>query len=169
MGKSKIAELRTAQTAHTENRRNVRTFADGFSRPWTNVLPVQRNSGRSEAQLFRSSAGCVQLPQHPVWYVTRFSCGALHFNFQCALIYFHWNVALFLLTASISIAGACYQLVPRRPATAPRTTRELESWLRQSQIICWLALADLLASMGKNLVPRALRNRTRSKIVSVSL
>ena len=57
---------------------------------------------------------------------------------------------LFFGTASVSSGGAFYQLLPRKPVSAPRTTRELESWQRQNKIICWLAFADLLASIGKN-------------------
>ena len=64
-----------------------------------------------------------------------------------------WNLFhcfLFFGTASVSSGGAFYQLLPRKPVSAPRTTRELESWQRQNKIICWLAFADLLASIGKN-------------------
>ena len=58
-----------------------------------------------------------------------------------------YNV-LCIISSVMSICGASYQLIPRLPRRAPRGRTELESMLRQNVIICWLAIADLLASLG---------------------
>ena len=58
-----------------------------------------------------------------------------------------YNV-LCIISSVMSICGASYQLIPRRPRRPPRGRTELESMLRQNVIICWLAIADLLASLG---------------------
>ena len=56
--------------------------------------------------------------------------------------------SLCIMSSIMSICGACYQLTPRLPRRPPRGRSELESMLRQNVIICWLAIADLLASLG---------------------
>jgi len=58
-----------------------------------------------------------------------------------------YNV-LCIISSVMSICGASYQLIPRLPRRPPRGHVELESMLRQNVIICWLAIADLLASLG---------------------
>ena len=58
-----------------------------------------------------------------------------------------YNV-LCIISSVMSICGASYQLIPRQPRRPPRGRTELESMLRQNVIICWLAIADLLASLG---------------------
>ena len=58
-----------------------------------------------------------------------------------------YNV-LCIISSVMSICGASYQLIPRLPTQTPRGRTELESMLRQNVIICWLAIADLLASLG---------------------
>lgn len=55
-----------------------------------------------------------------------------------------------LLSASLSICGAIYQILPRQPKVVPKTERELQAFLRQSNLIRWLAVADLFASTGTN-------------------
>ncbi len=55
---------------------------------------------------------------------------------------------LCVISSSLSICGATYQLIPRSPKTIPRTKKEVESFIRQNIVICWLAVADLLASIG---------------------
>ena len=56
--------------------------------------------------------------------------------------------ALCIMSSVMSICGAVYQLTPRLPRRPPRGHIELESMLRQNVIICILAIADLLASVG---------------------
>lgn len=46
------------------------------------------------------------------------------------------------------MAGAIYQLMPKRLARRIRSERELQSVLRQNYIINWLTVADLLATIG---------------------
>ena len=58
-----------------------------------------------------------------------------------------YNV-LCIVSSVMSICGASYQLTPRLPRRPPRSRSELESMLRQNVIICLLAIADLLASVG---------------------
>jgi len=58
-----------------------------------------------------------------------------------------YNV-LCIVSSVMSICGAVYQLTPRSPKRPPRGRTELESLLRQNVIICYLAIADLLASFG---------------------
>lgn len=58
-----------------------------------------------------------------------------------------YNV-LCIVSSLMSICGAAYQLTPRLPRRPPRSRTELESMLRQNVIICVLAVADLLASLG---------------------
>jgi len=58
-----------------------------------------------------------------------------------------YNV-LCIISSVMSICGAVYQLTPRLPRRPPRGRTELESLLRQNVIICFLAIADLLASFG---------------------
>jgi len=55
---------------------------------------------------------------------------------------------LCIMSSIMSIIGASYQLTPRSPRRPPRGRTELESMLRQNDIICWLAIADLLATVG---------------------
>ncbi|KAK2193476.1 hypothetical protein NP493_12g04028 [Ridgeia piscesae] len=56
--------------------------------------------------------------------------------------------ALCIFSSTASVCGAIYQLLPRSLERLPRARRELESFLRQNAIICWLTLADLFASLG---------------------
>lgn len=56
--------------------------------------------------------------------------------------------ALCIMSSVMSICSAVYQLTPRLPRRPPRGHIELESMLRQNVIICILAIADLLASVG---------------------
>jgi len=56
--------------------------------------------------------------------------------------------AVCIMSSIMSICGASYQLIPHTPRRPPRGRAELESMLRQNVIICWLAIADLLASLG---------------------
>lgn len=50
------------------------------------------------------------------------------------------------------MAGAIYQLMPKRLARRIRSERELQSVLRQNYIINWLTVADLLATIGNKLI-----------------
>ena len=56
--------------------------------------------------------------------------------------------SLCIMASCLSILGAIYQLLPRRPAAMPRTEKEMESFLMQNRIVCWLTLVDFLASLG---------------------
>ena len=56
---------------------------------------------------------------------------------------------LCIASSALSVCGAVYQLVPRQPSFHTTAWSQLSSVIRQNTIICWLALADLLASIGK--------------------
>ena len=53
-----------------------------------------------------------------------------------------------IVSSCLSVGGAVFQLWPRTPRQLPRGHREVEALVRQNTIICWLAFADLLASLG---------------------
>lgn len=55
---------------------------------------------------------------------------------------------LCVVSSALSICGATYQLIPRRPVNPVRGRREIDSVLRQNYIICCLTLADLFATIG---------------------
>lgn len=58
--------------------------------------------------------------------------------------------AFCIVSASVSIIGSIYQIFPRSsPAQTPRNEGEQVSSQRQNYIINWLAVADMLASIGK--------------------
>ena len=53
-----------------------------------------------------------------------------------------------IVSSCLSVGGAVFLLWPRTPRQPPRGHREVEALVRQNSIICWLAFADLLASIG---------------------
>ena len=59
---------------------------------------------------------------------------------------------LCISSATLSILGAMYQLFPRHPRRAFHTMQEFESFKRQNLQICWLAVADLAASIGEKMI-----------------
>lgn len=58
-----------------------------------------------------------------------------------------YNV-LSIVSSSLSIVAAVYQLFPKKLASHIRTDREIKSVLRQNYIIIWLTVADLAAAAG---------------------
>jgi len=63
-----------------------------------------------------------------------------------------YNV-LCLFSAILSILGATAQLWPKKTlltGVPPKTVENIENLLRQNSIICWLAIADLMATIGRN-------------------
>ncbi|KAK2154468.1 hypothetical protein LSH36_268g00026 [Paralvinella palmiformis] len=58
-----------------------------------------------------------------------------------------YNV-LCIVSSSLSIIGATYQLWPKAAWSLPQGRRESAAYLRQNCIICCLAIADLFASTG---------------------
>jgi len=55
---------------------------------------------------------------------------------------------LCIIASILSILGATYQLLPRKPEMTPRSDKERQSFYIQNRIVCWLAFVDLLASLG---------------------
>lgn len=54
-----------------------------------------------------------------------------------------------VICGALGFMGSVYQLVPRKPDNIPTSPRAFQVYIRQNLIICFLALADMLASLGR--------------------
>ena len=57
---------------------------------------------------------------------------------------------LCIMSSSLSVCGTIYQLVPKQPSAHLLASSQRNSVIRQNNIICWLAIADLSASFGNS-------------------